>query len=113
MSRVNIPVNVIDRDGIHNDDVTPVNGDSTNNHSLVNNGKCCVEVNNTHGVSTAHTVTVHVAETVDGQSVTSRTYSINAGKTLRIGPWPTKIYGSTVNIDVNSTEFHLTAWQAG
>jgi hypothetical protein len=113
MSRVNVPVNLITRTGIQNDTVTPVTGDSTNNHQLANNGKCWIEAKNTNGSATSHTVTAKFAETVDGQAITSRAYPIPAGKTQRIGPWPTKEYGTTMLIDVNSNEFELTAWQLG
>ena len=113
MPRVNVPVNQISRTGIKNSDVTPVTGDSTNNHTVLNNGSNWIEAKNTNGGSTAHTVTVHISETVDGQAVTSKTYSVPAGDTMRIGPWPVKTYGSSVLVDVNSNEFSLTSWQAG
>jgi hypothetical protein len=72
MARTNVPVNVISRAGVKNSDITPVTGDSTNNHQLANNGNCWLEAKNTNGASTAHTVIVKIAETVDGQAVTSK-----------------------------------------
>lgn len=111
MARTAIPVHQISRTGVANSTISPVTGDATNNHSVANNGAVWIEAHNTNGTSTAHTVTVHIAQTVDGQAVTSKTYSVTAADTMRIGPWPVAQYGSVVQIDVNSTEFALTAWQ--
>jgi hypothetical protein len=112
MARTNIPVNQIQRDtGILNSAVTPVTGDSTNNHSMANNGETWIEAHNTNGASTSHNVVVHISETVEGQAVTSKTFAVPAGDTRRLGPFPVKAYGNPVLIDVNSNEFGLTAWQ--
>lgn len=114
MARSNIPVNLIDRTaGILNSAVTPVTGDSANNHQLNNNGGVWLEAKNTNGASTSHNVTVKISETVDGQAVTSKVYAVPAGDTRRIGPFPVKSYGQVIQIDVNSNEFALTAWQVG
>lgn len=113
MARTTIPVNQIDRAaGILASAVTPVTGDSSNNHSVANNGACWIEAHNTNGASTSHSVTVHVEDTVDGQAVTSKVYAVPAGDTRRLGPFPVKIYGSNLLVDVNSNEFQLSAWQA-
>lgn len=113
MARHDIPVNQIQRtSGILESAVTPVTGNSTDNHSMANNGVSWIEAKNTNGSATSHSVTVHIDETVEGQAVTSKVYAVPAGDTRRIGPWPTKAYGNPVLIDVNSNEFELTAWQA-
>lgn len=113
MARANIPVNQIQRDtGILNSAVTPVTGDATNFHSMANNGVSWIEAKNINGASTSHNVTVHIDDTVDGQAVTSKVYAVPAGDTRRIGPFPVKIYGNPVLIDVNSVEFQLEAWQS-
>lgn len=114
MARSNIPVNLIGRDtGVLNSAITPVTGDSTNNHQLTNNGACWIEAKNTNGSSISHNVTVRISETVDGQAVSSKVYAVPAGDTRRIGPFPVKVYGTLVQIDVNSNEFSLTSWQLG
>jgi hypothetical protein len=107
MARVQVPVTVSTRDGVALPAETT--GDPVNNHYVQNSGKTKVHVHNTNGASTARTVTIHVARTVDGQSVTSKTKSIPAGETDVFGPFPQDDYGTQLLIDVDNAELKLRA----
>lgn len=109
MPRVNVPVTEITRAGVAN--ATEVDGDATNNHQVVNDGRVFVEARNSNATSTARTVTVHVERTVDGQAVASRTNSIAAGATERMGPWPVADYGNLLLVDVDHAELKLSAYR--
>jgi hypothetical protein len=88
------------------------NGDPANNHYLPNDGlKTFLLVRNANGSATARTLTVHLRGTVDGQSVTPRTYSIAAGASRYIGPFDTTKYGTNVEVDVDNAELKLSAFR--
>lgn len=108
MARVEIPVTTITREGVA--DASPVTGDSVNNHFMVNDGKTEFEANNP--TASAVNVTVNFAKTVDGQTVTPRTYSIASSDKRRIGPWPQPQYGAQLDIDVDGS-IELTAYRIG
>lgn len=111
MPRVDVPVTSITRTLA----ALPaeVNGDSVNNHSMVNDGKTWLEVRNAHA-TIAKTVTIVFSRTVDGQTVTSRVYSLPAVSTTRkLGPWPVADYGSAMSIDVESADVKLNAYRLG
>ncbi len=81
---------------------TPTVGDAVNNHYFNNTGKTKLYVKNTG--ATPRIVTVKVARTVAGQSVTSITKSIPAGETHVFGPYDTNDFGRTVDVDVAHAE---------
>lgn len=110
MPRIDVPVTNITRAGVA--DATEVNGDAVNFHSIANDGKVWFEVRNADA-SNPHTATVKFTTTVDGQAVTSRAYSIAATLKRRIGPWPPEQYGSTLEVDVDSSQLKLTAYHLG
>jgi hypothetical protein len=109
MPRVAIPVNTVTRAGIAN--ATEVNGDTVNGHTLPNDGRTWLEVRNSNGAATARTVTIRLSQTVDGQTVTSRTKSIPAGTTHKVGPFPAGQYGDNLLVDVDNAELKLTAYR--
>jgi len=90
---------------------TPVAGDPVNFHYLQNDGTVRVHVKNTNSGSTARTVTIKIAQTVDQQAVTDFTEAIAAGVTQVYGPFPVAIYGTQVNINVDNAELTLVAVQ--
>lgn len=106
MPRVNVPVNTITRTGIAN--ATPVTGDATNNHTVVNDGRSWIEVENT-GASSRN-LTVHITKLVDGQTPAAKVYSISAGAKRRIGPFPVDMYSSALSVDVAHAELVLAAY---
>lgn len=108
MPRVNVPVTTITRTGVA--PATPVTGDATNNHTVNNNGRVVLLAKNTNAVSTARVVTIHVEEEVDGQAVSSRTYSLAAGASEYIGPFPVNEYGHDLLVDVAHAELVLSAY---
>lgn len=110
MARGNIPVTSIVRAGVAA--ASETTGDPTNNHQLANNGSTTFLVaRNTNGASTARTLTVRLPGLRDGQTISPRTYSIAAGATRYIGPFPTKDYGGTLQVDVDNAELMLRAFQ--
>lgn len=106
MPRVNVPVTTITRTGIAA--ATPVTGDATNNHEVINDGKTWLEVENTGASS--RTLTVYITKLVDGQTPPAKTYSISAGASRRMGPFPRDIYGVTLSVDVTHAELVLAAY---
>lgn len=107
MPRVDIPVTQITRSGVA--PATEVNGDATNNHSFANDGTVWLEVRNS-GSTVARTVSARFANTVDGQTTTARTWSVPTSASRRIGPFPVRYYGDTVQIDVDNAELKLAAY---
>jgi hypothetical protein len=109
MARAALPVTDIVRAGVVLADETV--GDPIENHSVANDGHVFILAHNTNAVATAHTLTVHVAETVDGLAVTSRTYTIDTEETQLIGPFDVKTYGNPIDVDVDDAELQLAAYR--
>lgn len=105
--RVDVPVTAITRTGVA--DATPVVGDPVNNHEVVNTGDCWVEVENTGASS--RTLSALFANTVDGVTVDAKTWSIGAGLRRRIGPFPVRLYGITLQLNVDNAELELSAYK--
>ena len=108
MPRVDVPVTQITRSGVA--PATEVNGDATNNHSVANDGATWIEVRNS-GSTVARTLSAHFLNTVDGVTVDAKTWSIPTSSTRRIGPFPTRLYGTSLLIDVDNAELKLTAYK--
>ncbi|WP_030670653.1 hypothetical protein [Streptomyces rimosus] len=108
MPRVSIPVTQITRAGVA--PATEVNGDATNNHSVNNDGSVWLEVRNS-GSTVSRTVSALFASTVDGVAVPAKTWSIPTSASRRIGPFPTRLYGTTLQIDVDNAELKLSAYK--
>ncbi|MCD9196062.1 hypothetical protein [Streptomyces albireticuli] len=107
MPRVNVPVTSITRTGIA--PATEVNGDATNNHSLTNNGTTWLMVRNS-GSTVARVVSAIYENTVDGQTVPAKTWSIPTSSTRYIGPFPVRLFGTLLLIDVDNAELKLSAY---
>jgi hypothetical protein len=113
MSRGVVPVNVIGRSG-SGLDVTSLSataGDATNGHSVANNGRVFVSAKNTNAVSTARTVTFKTVKSVDGLTPATDVRSHAAGHEVWYGPFPTDIYGGSLEIDVSHAEMVLKAFR--
>lgn len=108
MPRVAIPVTQITRSGVA--PATEVTGDATNNHSAVNDGSVWLEVRNS-GTTVARTVSALFENTIDGQTVPAKTWSIPTEATRRIGPFPVRMYGNSLLVDVDNAELKLTAYK--
>jgi hypothetical protein len=106
--RVAIPVTQITRSGVA--PATEVNGNATDNHSVVNDGNVWLEVRNS-GTTVARTVSARFASTIDGQTVPAKTWSIATEATRRIGPFPVRMYGNSLLVDVDNAELKLTAYK--
>ncbi|MEV4738641.1 hypothetical protein [Streptomyces sp. NPDC049555] len=107
MPRVDVPVTSITRTGTA--PAAEVNGDATNGHSLTNNGATWIAVRNS-GTTVARVVSAEYANTVDGQTVPSKTWSIPTSSTRYIGPFPVRLFGTTLLLDVDHTELKLSAY---
>lgn len=89
--------------------------DTVNFNSFSNDGNTIVIATNSDGAVTRN-VTVPVPGTVDGsQAVTSRAYAIPFGVAWIIGPFPTSIYGTNVEIrgDNTALKFNVVRVAAG
>lgn len=104
---VAIPVTEITRAGV----VPPAatTGDVTNGHTFVNDGQSYITIDNSSG--STGTVTIAIAQLVDGQAPASKTYTVPLSSTgYHIGPFPPSIYGSTVALTVSAATLTLRAW---
>ncbi|MEV4970577.1 hypothetical protein [Streptomyces scopuliridis] len=107
MPRVNVPVTQITRTGTP--DTTPTVGDAVNNHSVANDGSMWIEAENTGAVS--RTVSALFVNAVDGVTVDPRTWAIPAGARRRIGPFPVRLYGAMLQVNVDNAELELSAYR--
>lgn len=110
MPRVAVPITALSRLAA----VTPAaetNGDATNNHTVPNDGQTFLLVRNANASSTARVLTVRLSGARDGQSITPRTYSIPAGASRYIGPFPVSDYGTSMQVDVDNAELKLSAYR--
>lgn len=85
-------------------------GDATNNHSVANDGRVILMVNNTG--ATAHDVTFLTVRSVDGLTAPTRVESIPAGETQLFGTFDPTDYGTTLEFDVASAELTINAIRA-
>lgn len=108
MARVVVPLTSISRAGVA--PATPTTGDATNNHTVSNDGDMFLLVKNTNGASTAHILTIHLSEQVDGQATTPRTYSLAAGASLYLGSFDESEYGTQLLVDVAHAELVISAY---
>lgn len=109
MARTAVPVTAITKAGVA--PTAETTGDSVNNHSIPNDGKTVILAHNTNASSTARTLTVRLSGSVDGQAITPKTYTIAAAASRYIGPFDTTRYGSTLLVDVDNAELHLSAYR--
>lgn len=105
MPRVAVPVTQSSRAGT----VLPAatTGDATNNHSVANDGRVILLVENT-GASSRN-ITFYTTVSVDGLTAPTRVEAVPAGETQLFGPFPVNDYGSTLNVDVAHAELVLNA----
>jgi hypothetical protein len=106
MARVAIPLVAFTRDG----STMPADavGDTVNGHVFANDGRVGLIVHNTDAAA-AHNLTINLARTVDGQTVTPRVVSVPASTSKAFGPFDTGDYGANVNVDVNSASLTMVA----
>lgn len=103
-----LTVNTINRAGIA--PVTEAAGDPTNGNTFANTGVQWIETSNSAGTSS--TVTVAYPNTVDGQTVPAKSYTVPAttGK-LRIGPFPVALFGASPLVTPSATTTTLAVYQ--
>lgn len=109
MPRVAITPGAVVRTGTGLTEPTETNGDATNNHSVANDGRTVLRVRNSG--AGARVLTVLVNKTIDGQAVTSRTYSIPAAGIRYIGPFDTTTYGTSLLLNPEHAELKIIALQ--
>lgn len=85
--------------------------DAVNGNTFLNDANTWLEVTNTD--SSTHTLTIHLAQLVDGQAATSITKTLTAGATKRYTKFPIKEYGGNVLITVDSALIHAATYRAG
>jgi hypothetical protein len=87
---------------------TPLAGDVANGHTLPNDGHVGLIVKNTDS-SAAHSVTITISRTVDGQTVAPRVTSVPANTSKAFGPFDAADYGSALLLSVDSALLTLVA----
>jgi hypothetical protein len=107
MARVDVPLTEITRAGVAPG--AEVTGDAVNNHSFTNDGKVFLLARNSAATAT-RTVTLRIAQTVDSQTVTSRTVAVPISVSRYVGPFPTDVWGQTVLIDVDHADLKLSTY---
>lgn len=106
MPRTAIAVIDTTRDGAT---YTLVAGDTTNNHSVVNDGLVYLIVKNTAGAP--GTVTIATPGTVDTLAIADKVVTVANGMTnpTHVGPFPTSIYGTDLTVTPSATTMQLAA----
>ncbi|MEV2277841.1 hypothetical protein AB0I72_19875 [Nocardiopsis sp. NPDC049922] len=107
MPRVTIPITTLSDAGAA--DPAETDGDTVNQHALPNTGRTVLRVRN-NDVS-AHDLTLGTPITVAGKAVEDTVISIPAGETRTFGSLSTALYGTSVPVDVASTELKLIAFE--
>ena len=107
MPRVALTVTQLTRAGVAAP--TPANGDPVNNHTVQNNGRVFLLVQNA-GTTVPRTLTLRLPGVTDGQSLTPKTVELATETERYIGPFPVDQYGSTLQIDVDNAELKLSAF---
>lgn len=86
--------------------------DIVNFNSFANDGNTIVLATNTDG-SVTRNVTVPVPVTTDSSTTTSKAYAIPISTTWILGPYPTSIYGSTVEIRGDNANLKFNVVRVG
>lgn len=113
MARVLVPINMIGRGSskLLTNGITPVNGDAVNGHYVPNDGRTFVRVKNA-SVDTTRVVTMLTRVSVDsGIAAATDPEDIEAGVEAWFGPYPTNIYGTSLQINVAHADLKLTAFR--
>lgn len=100
MPRTNINVTKVTRTGVSIATGSAV--DVANGNTIANDGKVAVLVKNTG--STSHTLTIAIAEKVDGQTVPAKTWTVAASAQLAIGPFDPSVYGGRLQVNGDNAE---------
>lgn len=108
MPRVTIPVTKLSDAGVT--DPAETNGDPTNGHALPNTGNTVLRVRNAHA-TLARTVTFLTPVTVGGKAVADTVVSIPATATRTFGGLSTALYGTSVPVDVETSDVKLIAFE--
>jgi hypothetical protein len=107
MAATVVPVTEITRAGVAAP--SAVTGDTVNGHAVANDGNMHISVSNSAGSS--GTVTISIYQTLDGLSAASKVVTVpNGAVEYRIGPFPTAVYGPTLNFTVSATTLTLRAY---
>lgn len=108
MPRATIPVTKLSEAGVA--DPAETNGDATNGHSLPNSGHTVLRVRNAHA-TLARNLTLGTPVTVGGKAVADTIVSIPAVSTRTFADLSPALYGSSVPVDVETSDLKLTAFE--
>lgn len=86
-------------------------GDVSNGNYAPNDARTVILVRNSNGAATARTMSIGFAGTIDGQTITPRTYSIPAAASRYVGPFDVTTYGTTLKIDSDHAELKYVLLQ--
>jgi hypothetical protein len=82
--------------------------DSTNGNSILNSGNLFLDLHNTD--ASPRTCAFTIVGGADGQPVTPLSVSVAATKTVRLGPFPTSLYGGTLNLLTSNNLLKILAF---
>jgi len=85
--------------------------DAVNGNTFLNDGHTWLEVTNTD--TSTHTLTIHLAQLVDGQAAISIVKTLTASAVKRYAKFPVARYGSKVLITVDSALLHVATFREG
>lgn len=108
-ARTALTPTVITRNGVA--PVAFANSDNVNGNSCPNDPNTWIEVSNTDSVS--RNVTVKPSRQVDGQTVTGTAHTVAAAAQLRLGPFPTSDYGTSLQINTDAALLKIAAYTLG
>jgi hypothetical protein len=106
--RVTIPVTKLTDAGVA--DPTETDGDATNGHTLPNSGHTVLRVRNAHA-TLARNLTLGTPVTVGGKAVDDTVVSIPAEATRTFADLPPALYGTSVPVDVETSDLKLIAFE--
>lgn len=111
MPRTAVPVTEITRTGVA--PAAQVAGDASNDHDLPNDSRTWVEVQNLNVA--AVNVTFVTPGNVSGQAIDDQVVSVPGASTRLVGPFPTSLFGETLQIDVatNAADLRFRAFRLG
>lgn len=108
MARTAVQVVTINRSGVV---PGPAGSDAANDLTIPNDGRTWFEVKNA-SATTSYNVEVEFVRTVDGSTVTKKTFAIPASTAnKRFGPWQQGDYGDALSVNIDDANLQVTAFR--
>ena len=82
--------------------------DPSNGNQTPNDGATILQINNSD--ASTHTLTIQIPGGLDGQTVSSRVFSLTAGQTITTGAFPVNVYSNLFQYTVGSGLMLVRFW---